>query len=219
MYRTAWNSAAILFSILGWAAALLSLSASPLVAFVVMAAVVGIAAAGTVPDYNRPNSQVPLSRYATWGLRAAVGSVAAIGMIEVAGSDGLILTTLVAASSPPIMRRIQDRSPARPVLQLPHSPEPMSPLPAPVIVWPSPDSLTDAELCRSWRLSYAVLEHTHSVADRIHLIEIRAAYLDALQHRDPESFARWLSSGARAAGDPARYLNNPASRKDIASDD
>jgi hypothetical protein len=36
--------------------------------------------------------------------------------------------------------------------------------------------------------------------------EQRRAYLDEMARRDPEGFHRWLDSGARAAGDPSRYL-------------
>jgi len=31
-------------------------------------------------------------------------------------------------------------------------------------------------------------------------------YLDELERRDPAGFRRWINDGARAAGDPARYI-------------
>jgi hypothetical protein len=66
---------------------------------------------------------------------------------------------------------------------------------------------SDAELCRAWRVSYAQLQ-THGGAARAeHLAEQRRTYLDELQRRSPAGFAAWIASGARAGGDPARYLS------------
>ncbi len=66
-------------------------------------------------------------------------------------------------------------------------------------------SLTDEELCTSWRVSYAILEVACST-DRVELVTLRQAYLDDLERRNPGGLRAWLDSGARAAGNPARYV-------------
>jgi hypothetical protein len=66
-------------------------------------------------------------------------------------------------------------------------------------------ALSDEELCTSWRASYAIMQAA-PVADWVELVTLRQAYLDELERRNPRGMRAWLESGARAAGNPARYL-------------
>jgi hypothetical protein len=70
------------------------------------------------------------------------------------------------------------------------------------------DSLDDVSLCMAWRSSFTVLEAAASVEERMAVIEHRQRCLDELQRRNPDGVAAWLSSGARASGNPLPYLRD-----------
>jgi hypothetical protein len=76
-----------------------------------------------------------------------------------------------------------------------------------------PTTLGLDELCRAWRLSYLLLENAHGPGELEHAARLRRQYLDELVRRHPEGFRRWIDDGARAAGDPSRYLR-PSGRLD-----
>lgn len=86
--------------------------------------------------------------------------------------------------------------------------------------WPMPKYLTavvrsvgelsDEELCLAWRRSFTQLQRTTSADRRQAMADVRRAYLDELERRHPESFATWLASNPRAAGDPARFFTHRA---------
>jgi hypothetical protein len=80
----------------------------------------------------------------------------------------------------------------------------MLPMPEDFVV---PDLMDDADLCRAWRSSYVALERARSVESRMRVVAIRAIYLDELERRAGAGFQAWIGSGARAAGDPSRYLH------------
>ena len=46
-----------------------------------------------------------------------------------------------------------------------------------------------------------------SVESRLRVVAIRAIYLDELERRAGAGFQAWIGSGARAAGDPSRYVD------------
>ena len=89
------------------------------------------------------------------------------------------------------------------------------PQPSSVAVRPSgPSALplarwSEVELRRAWQVTYIQLQRRPGAAWTEHLAEQRRTYLGELQRRDPGGFAAWISSGARAAGDPTRYLTSP----------
>jgi hypothetical protein len=66
--------------------------------------------------------------------------------------------------------------------------------------------LSTAELCLAWRRSYVELQTADGEAARHGVVQRREEYLDELEARNRDGFARWLASGARASGDPQRYL-------------
>jgi hypothetical protein len=63
-------------------------------------------------------------------------------------------------------------------------------------------------LCQALCASYRALERTKSRSTRMHIVEERGAYLDALERRNPEAFAAWLVSGAGPTDNPLPYLNH-----------
>jgi hypothetical protein len=69
------------------------------------------------------------------------------------------------------------------------------------------DQRATAELVQAWRHSFLLLAAACGDPSRLAQIsEQRRAYLDELARRDPVGFQQWIDSGARAAGDPSRYL-------------
>jgi hypothetical protein len=70
----------------------------------------------------------------------------------------------------------------------------------------APTSLSDDALCLAWRSSFSALQQADSPAQRLRIVEQRRAYLDELERRNAHGMAAWLASGARAAGDPSRFV-------------
>jgi hypothetical protein len=70
----------------------------------------------------------------------------------------------------------------------------------------APSSLSDNDLCLAWRTSYSALQRATSSSQRLRIVEDRRAYLDELERRNAHGLAAWLASGARAAGDPSRFV-------------
>ena len=66
--------------------------------------------------------------------------------------------------------------------------------------------MTDAELCHAWRRSFVSLERARGVHVRAMLVQTRQLLLDEVEARHPEGLRAWLSSGARAAGGPDRFI-------------
>jgi hypothetical protein len=73
--------------------------------------------------------------------------------------------------------------------------------PAPVL-----GTLSTPELCLAWRRSYLTLVDLPAGAARSELVTVRQSMLDEFERRDTAGFHRWLDDGARASGDPGRYL-------------
>lgn len=68
------------------------------------------------------------------------------------------------------------------------------------------DGLDDLALCMAWRRSFIALERSHTLMARMCVVQQRQLYLDELERRNPTGLSAWLESGARAAGDPSRYI-------------
>jgi hypothetical protein len=73
--------------------------------------------------------------------------------------------------------------------------------------------LSDRELCLEWRRSFVALQATRSPSHLLRVVTQRQVYLDEMERRSPTALAAWLSSGARAAGGPDRFLDG---RSDVA---
>ena len=68
------------------------------------------------------------------------------------------------------------------------------------------NELSDEEICLAWRRSFLQLQSS-ATSDRLAaMADVRRAYLDELERRQPEAFSAWIESGPRAAGDPARFF-------------
>jgi len=61
-------------------------------------------------------------------------------------------------------------------------------------------------LCLAWRRTSTVLgrERSSSVVEA--LVQRRQELLDEMERRNGDGFRAWLASGARASGDPSRYI-------------
>jgi hypothetical protein len=66
--------------------------------------------------------------------------------------------------------------------------------------------LSDDALCLAWRASFSALQRAHTPTERLRIVDERLAYLEELERRNPPGVAAWLASGARAAGDPSRFV-------------
>lgn len=71
-----------------------------------------------------------------------------------------------------------------------------------------PRDLTDTELCEAWRISYLFVSRVGDPMSVDRIAAQRQRYLDEIQRRDPQGFARWMASGARAASNPAPFLGH-----------
>ncbi|UOZ03003.1 hypothetical protein [Amycolatopsis sp. WQ 127309] len=135
------------------------------------------------------------------GLGALGAGLAIGGLVAVAGGTAAASVLVVAATAWAVWR-------FRP------RPAPSAPPAAAVVVAEAPAAaegtgvtdLSTAELCLAWRRSYGELLRATDEPARRRVVRSRRAYLDEIERRDREGFARWLGSGARAGGDPQRYL-------------
>lgn len=76
------------------------------------------------------------------------------------------------------------------------------------------------QLCQAWRQSRVALRDNRlDPAQRVQVAEARRRYLDELERRDPIGFSRWLESGARAGGDPLKFITSQARPMDPRNDD
>lgn len=218
MWRTLLGLVTAVGVVLAW----LEFDRSLLAAFTVYTAVIG-SLAPTVArrrvakwQESRPGLDGPMDQAVRWGLRSAalltLGNVALLGLLAGFGVGVVVVPALLAAGSPRVLAWC--RSAQRQPLQEQGTPLSALDVAAPV----SPSAVTDAggrvpaemtlsELCRAWRSSYPKLQRCGDLRRRAQLVEIRQQYLDELERRDAAAFVRWLRSGARAASDPAKYLN------------
>jgi hypothetical protein len=215
-YQICWLTLCIALGAVGIAAAL-SWSLSVTVVFFTCAAacgaVLGTAALG--PDGAPPDSIV--WRQVVTG--AAVGGLvtaAAIGMGVLLGAGpALMLLVLGIGGSPTVIRFCRRRLGQ----SGPDSPSAPPPARSGQIVEPTateagddaqpqpqPQPLTDAQLCTAWRISFSALEKASTEQQRLRIVAERQNCLDELERRNPHGLAAWLASGARAAGDPTRFV-------------
>jgi len=219
-YRDAWMLVTAVTATVGaWSA----LQTWPLVgvlgAFVCVAFVGGSLAEAARPERGRRR----LRPVATVAVLSGVGTVAAAGLMAMSGLLGLLVVAVLAITCPQAWSALRRRKPAKasgsPIAQ--QSPEQLpetgtgtatiaaarveDPEPAPDMP-DEPSLLDDYALCCAWRRSYVVLERPHSPATHLKLVQQRQLYLDELERRNPTGMAEWLASGARAAGDPPRFI-------------
>lgn len=212
-YRDGWVLVAAVTATVGaWTA----LQTWPLVAVIgtfATAAFVGSSIAGsTLPEWRRKR----LGPVAAAGALAGIAVVAGAGLIDLLGAPALLVLGVLAAACPRLWVALRSwRPPQQPRPSLAaRPPEPPETAPATpykkseltLEVPPEPWLLDDRALCSAWRRSYLVLERHHSPETHLRVVQQRQLYLDELERRNPQGLAAWLASGARAAGDPTRFI-------------
>jgi hypothetical protein len=153
---------------------------------------------------------------------ATLWVVGATGLVTVLPRTGLLVLLAVVASSgtartlvPRVLRRRTTRARAdrAPLWTPPWSPSPAPPPATPVAAEPDVVALDDEALCRAWRQSYVRLRGPASTATRLAIVRRRQEYLDELQLRHGEAFARWLATTTCASSDPLPYIRRESRRR------
>jgi hypothetical protein len=167
------------------------------------------------------------SRRNRLALSVGAGITGAAGLVAAAGLAGAVLLGLVAATSP--FARFLGRTSRRTSLGsltfdegaspgVPESPAALAQVEGRTSAGrlaelskrlPRPDKLVeldDSALCLAWRQSFVSLSASRDARCVLELVELREQYLEELTRRHPDEIARWLASGARAAGNPMRFL-------------
>lgn len=147
------------------------------------------------------------------GVWTALGLMAAAGLLAALGWSGAFLLLMLAVTSP--LAGILWRTGRPDPLTEPAGAEDAAPADtaAPLDV-PLPGMLDgdavrrldDEALCHAWRRSFVRLESSREAARRLEVVGLRQLYLDELERRHPAEVQEWLSSGARAAGNPLPFL-------------
>ena len=220
-YRDIWVTLTAIMATVGACVAILTWSLGGVIGAFIAGAVMGGAMTAALAPEDLPR---PWRRAAMGALASGVGVVAVAGLVVVLRAGVLIVLFATVMSAPPLVRLMRERFTAKP----PQTPPPQEKQPAerPLddldeVDWPEPDpatlevslpmapeNLDDDALCMAWRRSYVVLQRTHTAATRLHVVEVRQAYLDELERRNSLGLSAWLASGARAAGNPSRFIHH-----------
>ena len=220
-YRDIWVTITAIAATVGVCIAVLTWSVAGVIGAFIAGAVMGGAMTAALVPENLPR---PWRRAVFGALASGVGVVAVAGLVVVLRAGVLVLLIAATVSAPPLVRMVRERMGAkRPKAPAAQEQQPAErplddldgtdwPAPDPVTVELSlplaPESLDDDALCWAWRRSYVVLQHTHTAATRLHVVEVRQSYLDELERRNAMGLSAWLESGARAAGNPSRFLHH-----------
>jgi hypothetical protein len=233
-YERVWRAAVGTLATIGVIAALVFVSPSTnLAAFLVAAFTIGAVCLSVGLGRDLPNAD--LIRVVPRG--AVLGGLCVLAVCGYAASVGtrtITLLLLVLGVSPPVVSWLRSGRPPRPVRpprparqlhrpslhpvrrpakKLPKAPVLQQDLPLPkylTAVVRSVCELSDDELCLAWRRSFTQLQRTPEADRRQAMVDVRRAYLDELERRHPDSFATWLASNPRAAGNPARFFTHRA---------
>ncbi|QWF85930.1 hypothetical protein [Amycolatopsis sp. CA-230715] len=128
------------------------------------------------------------------------GYVTIVGLATVLGTVAAAAVVVVAVAFWAYRRFVPRRTTTA-------SPEPRTaPEPPAPDTRPGVAALSDDDLCLAWRRSYFELQRAGDERTRYSVVMRRQEYLDELDRRNRKGFVRWLDSGARAGGDPHRYL-------------
>jgi hypothetical protein len=151
-----------------------------------------------------------------------VGITALVGLATLGAATTLITAVPVIATSPPVVRKVLgpdvfaesrerrltievgDEAVATPSVEW----EPAQAVSIVDLVSVDVESVDTRELVRDWRRSFVALEHAADPATKMALVNARQAFLDELERRDPTGLQEWLESGARAAGDPTKFMTS-----------
>lgn len=231
MYRTAWVSLVALTGAVGVWASIHTWSVGGTV-FIFMFAMV---TAGCVRLLRTKEGDPPEWRPAARiGAGSASVALPALGLVACFGVAGLTVVALLAVSSPSVLsaagRRLRlyrhheealTRQPRGPGHDAPiaaraestASGSEAATVAAPALLeapWMQrpPQAMDDATLCFAWRTSYVALQKPWSLPLRLRIVQRRQEFLDEFERRNSGGLSAWLASGARAAGDPSRYIGH-----------
>lgn len=198
-------------------------SLATIIMLVVCAALTGgvVAMVALDPDDGTRRPRDSRRKVARSSILAAAGTVAFVGVgTLVGGPMAILLLAIMAGGSPYAIGycrgwlREHGHLPSPP--PPPARPDPVErstgSVPVPISWTESsqphvePASLSDDALCLAWRASFSALQSASSPAQRLWVVDERRAYLDELESRNASGVAAWLASGARAAGDPSRFV-------------
>lgn len=146
-------------------------------------------------------------RAARIGVLSGGGLVAMIGHVTVLGVLAWPMFLLLAVSSPHVLRHLARAR--RPDASGAFCSASLSDDRSPALARARTRSLrtlSTQQLGLAWRLSFWDLERATSCRAQIVVVQLRQAYLDELERRDPDAVRCWLASGADAATDPTRYF-------------
>jgi hypothetical protein len=220
-----WRTAVGLLAALGLAAALVFIGVTTnLVSFLLAAFVAGSLCLSVGLARDLPSADL-IHAVPRWAGRGGLIALAILGYAVAVGLGTLALLGLIVASSPWFVARLRPAEAdepverAEPVEKKARSPRPQAkkrpatpPIDLPAVpsyrsaVRQTLSELTDEELCLAWRRSFRQLQVATESERRLVMSDVRRAYLDELERRHPEEFAAWIGSGARAAGDPAKFF-------------
>jgi hypothetical protein len=228
-YRTAWFFGVAVFGAIGTWAAVDALSWGGVLTILLLATCVGVSVA-LVPV--KEDDARPLRRAMSVGVASGAAVVAAAGLMSMFGAWGAAVVAVMAASSPPVVTRgrrwyarlgqgLDPDEPPGPKAAGYAAGETFDPgygagaVAAPPVdpsflsaSWMrgEPESLDDASLCLAWRKTYVALQRVHAPAWKLLVAQRREELLDELERRNASGFEAWLAAGARAAGDPSRFI-------------
>lgn len=224
-YRFLWSCWMMLAVTLGTAIALFGLPLHQALSLVVVVATVGFVCAmmvGAALHAPRATGGVTRSvaRALMVGLLSGVCALGTAGLWMLLGSLSLVVVFLSAALSPwalasALRRRSRlqvDREPPTPAVS--QAPDRAGARQTDDLLRSRPwmcaptRSMPDDALCLAWRTTYAALEQQLSLSARIQVVQRRQELLDELERRNAQGFSAWLESGARAAGNPSRFLRS-----------
>ncbi|GAB2651679.1 hypothetical protein [Kribbella swartbergensis] len=217
-YRAAWLGFCGIVGVIG-AAVAFTWSLSVIVLLFAFAALTGGVAAlvALTPDDDSPLDRAGRRSVVNCAALAGAGAVSFVGLGTLLGAPmAMLVLILTIGSSPYVAPRWIGRLTDHGQLPSPANPGERNPVPAAepttreleLTVEPEVEvaELSDDALCLAWRTSFSALQRANSPAERLLVVEERCRYLDELARRNPPGVAAWLASGARAAGNPARFV-------------
>lgn len=214
LVRIAWAALGVVLVALG-VVGVLAMPVDLVVFWGLLGLVVGVAAWQAAVSFPAVRQLVEPRKPDVWtGIAVAFGFVvvclAIAGLVTVvdAPTATALLGVLTAVAVWIGWRIWRGASGAPPAVVAKAEPPPAGPPTMLRMLPPSParDLPTD-ELCLVWRRSYFQLQRAADEHARQEIIRARQECLDELERRDRAGFARWLASGARAGGDPRRFLS------------
>lgn len=155
------------------------------------------------------------------GCVGTAGTVALVGRWHLLGADAVVqVPPGIAVTSPYVLHRLNGQAgPGAPHTRTPlpgepgRSGPPAGPPSSSVVSFgvEVPDAAAlravhTSDLCRGMETQPRPRHRRTSPENVGVCAELRKSYLDELERRSPDGFARWLASGARTGGDPGRYL-------------